>query len=408
MLKKSNILFALFVILALTLACATPLGESTTAEPSNVETIVAATFAALTASAPQADVTPQTPISSLLPHSIYFLNNDGVSATQLYRLEKDGKTVTQLTFESTDVSGYDVLPADGSVVFVSNNQLITINADGSNRSMIVDGGPSDPNDPILTEITTPLWSPDGETIAFGQKGINLYSIVSGQSTLTLPAPIDSQGFGLIYWPINYSPDGSKLMITVAPIAADGFYNAIYSPNGNTLTDLVFPNDARVSFCCSFQWTADSSYVYSGVSYLSPFTTTGLWRINASNGQVETLLSSDDVNEVYNLASSPFLGPDGQLYFVYANQTGLNNFKVVEPLQMVRSAPDGQTNRTVLRPESFDTANQLLWAPDASFLIAAFPPSPNIHQGGVAQLYYTDGQKEPIPLLPFAHTLKWGP
>jgi hypothetical protein len=97
-----------------------------------------------------------------------------------------------------------------------------------------------------------------------------------------------------------------------------------------------------------------------------------------------------------------------LYFFYANQTGLNDFVVSAPLQIVRSSPDGVTSRAVLRPESFNQANGFLWAPDASFVIVTVPASSEIFEGGAAQLYYTDGQKTAVPLLPFAIDMRWGP
>ncbi|MBK9210205.1 MAG: hypothetical protein IPL71_18690 [Anaerolineales bacterium] len=49
--KNSRLFFALILLLIAALACANPLGGSAPA-PVNVETIVAATFQALTASAP--------------------------------------------------------------------------------------------------------------------------------------------------------------------------------------------------------------------------------------------------------------------------------------------------------------------------------------------------------------------
>jgi hypothetical protein len=252
----------------------------------------------------------------------------------------------------------------------------------------------------------PLWSPDGQTIAFGQQDLKLYSIAAGQSTVAVAASLDSNGFGTIYWPLSYSPDGSKLMISVVPIATDASLNAIYSINGGTLVNLKYPANTA-SICCSFQWTADSSTLYAGGRFLSPFTAAGLWKVNAADGQVSAILASDEATENFNLAGSPYLGPDGQLYFIYGNQTGLNDFIVTAPLQLVRAAPDGVTNRTVLRPETFNTSDEYLWAPDASFVIVTIPPSqPGL--GSAAQLYYTDGQKAMIPLVPSARYIKWGP
>lgn len=404
MLKKSNILFAILAIFTVTLACANPLEGSA---PANVETIVAATLQSLTATpVPNDGGTPPDVSPSLLPHAMHFLNNDAAGLAQVYRLEKDGKTVTQITFEPANVDNYDVSRVDGSLVYVTNNQLLTVNADGSNRSMIVDGGPQNPNNPLLSNIMNPLWSPDGQTIAFGQQDLKLYSIAAGQSTVAVANSLDSNGFGTIYWPLSYSPDGSKLMISVVPIATDASLNAIYSINGGTLANLKYPPNTA-SICCSFQWTSDSSTLYAGMRFLSPFTAAGLWKVNAADGQVSAVLASDEAAENFNLAGSPYLGPDGQLYFIYGNQSGLNDFIVTAPLQLVRSAPDGVTNRTVLRPETFNTSDEFLWAPDASFVIVTIPPSQQ-GLGSAAQLYYTDGQKAMIPLVTSARYLKWGP
>ena len=406
--KKSNFLFSILALVIVTLACANPLGSGTApAAPANVETIVAATLSALTATVPGADATLPPITESLLPASLYFLNADSAGVTQIYRLAMDGVTVTQLTFEPANVEQYDVSQVDGSLAYTTNNQLFTVNRDGSNRSMVVDGGTLDPNSPATTLLSDPLWSHDAQTIAFGHKGINLYSVVAGQSTLVLPSKIDSQGFGQMYYPQSYSPDGTKLLITIAPVASDGSFSAIYHPSDNTLVELTNPTDGAGSTCCSFNWSGDSASIYTGTAFLSPFTSAGMSRVDTNSGKMEALLTSDETAESFELATTPFLAPDGQLYFIYANQKGLNDFSVNVDLQMVRSAPDGVTGRTVLRPESFSNASGFLWAPDASFLIATTYPAPDVYAGGPAQLYYSDGRPS-IPLVPFAMSMKWGP
>ena len=81
----------------------------------------------------------------LLPHSFFYLSKDSAGVEQVYRIKGDGKTVTQLTFEDTGVTDYDVSLVDGRVVYVANNQLLLILADGSNRRVLLDGGPRDSN-----------------------------------------------------------------------------------------------------------------------------------------------------------------------------------------------------------------------------------------------------------------------
>ncbi|MFM8877239.1 MAG: TolB family protein, partial [Anaerolineae bacterium] len=149
---KNKNLPALLALLLLALACANPLTSPALEQPANVETMVAATLSALT-SVPA----PSTPVagdssSSLLPRSMVYLANDTAQIMQVFRLEKDGKTVTQLTFEPSKVEEFDVSPVDGSIVFLTNHQLYLANADGSNRRLIFDAGPQDEVNPFLTRV----------------------------------------------------------------------------------------------------------------------------------------------------------------------------------------------------------------------------------------------------------------
>jgi len=402
MYKKSNLLFATPVLLIAILACASLPGGSGPASPVNVETIVAATFQALTqASAPPAlTLQPaQSEDSSLLPHPLYFLNNDSAGLTQVYRLDQDGITVTQLTFEPANVDDYDVSMMDGSVVYVSNNQLLTINADGSSRSTIFDGD----------SVNSPVWSPNGETIAFAYKGLNFYSIVSGQSNRVLDDQIDDLGGGQtfpreLYWPESYSADGSKLVITLAYY--EGASSAIYYPNGGALVRLN-GGEGAIICCGDYHLTSDGSVLFAA-SPSSGMFNAGLWRVDTATGNVTTLLLTSYDTNPGEVADNPFLAADGQLYFFYASLPNADEFINRPPLQIVRSAADGVTGRTILRPETFQNMNEALWAPDASFVIVANPAVPEIYQGGAAQLYYTNAQKAMLPLLPYAMKMKWGP
>ncbi len=412
---KKQILFSLTALLAIMLACANPVSGTTT--PPNVETIVASTLSALTAPVPENAATSQPPnqqpvegdIPSLLPHTLYFLNNDGAGIVQVYRLERDGKSLTQLTFEPVKVEDYDVSTVDGSVVYISDNKLYTVNADGSSRSMIVDGGPRDENQPFFNAITNPVWSPNGQTIAFGFKGLNFYSIVSGQYNNVLADQISDVGNGLLvpqemYRPESYTADGSKLIITLGYY--EGASTAIYYPNGNALVRMS--GEPTAFICCgSANWVSDGSAFFSGNDSMGMFSS-GLWRVDAATGQVTTLINGDPGNGTFNFADAPYLAPDGQLYFFYTSLPNTTEFYDHTPLQLVRSAPDGVTNRTVLRPDTFELMNQALWSPDASFVIVALAPIRDVYIGGLAELVYTDGQKASISLLPFVMEMKWGP
>ncbi|GEM_PF-4317239 len=119
------IVIALFA--SLLIACAGP--ASTPQATPDVNAIVAQTMAALTANAPAS-----TPTPSRLPRSLYFLAPDAAAHAQIFRREKDGTTRRQITAEPADVDSFDVNQNDGRVVYISNNQLLLINADGSGRT----------------------------------------------------------------------------------------------------------------------------------------------------------------------------------------------------------------------------------------------------------------------------------
>ena len=223
---------AAFIILTIAvMACALPAGIDPTTD--QVATIVASTLQALTPVSSEIPAATSVPIDEgILPHSFYYLGNDSSGLIQVFRIERDGVTSHQVTFEPVNVSSYDVSPIDGSVAYVANNQLLSINADGSNRSMLVDGGPVDPNDPFETSISNPVFSPNGQTIAYGLRGLNLYAVSTGISNPILPQKVDPDTglLGEMYIPERYSPDGTKILITVAIPNSDGISGGIFYPS----------------------------------------------------------------------------------------------------------------------------------------------------------------------------------
>ncbi len=223
--------FSAFVVLAIAmLACGLPLSGAPTTSPDVVSTVVALTMQALT---PQGSVSTPETVTAVLPHDLYFLGKDSAGLAQVFYLDRDAKTQHQVTSEASDVGNYDVSLVDGSVVYVANNQVLLVNADGSNRRVLVDGGAVDPNDPIQNSISNPIFSPDAQTIAYGYKGLNLYTVSSGVSRLVLEKPVTDPITGAprqgeLYWPQKFSPDGTKILVTAAIPNSDGAAEMIYS------------------------------------------------------------------------------------------------------------------------------------------------------------------------------------
>ena len=402
----------LTVVLSLSiaiLACVLPTNPSAPSQPNGTATppfspeqVGTAVAMTLTGAAP----TPGTDGSAgALPHSFYYLSTDAAGLNQVFRIERDGTTGHQITSEPVSVSDYDISPIDGSVAYVANNQLLWINTDGSNRRLVVDGGPVDPNNPFLANVSNPVFSPDGQTLAYGYKGLQLYAVSTGQSTLVIENQVDDQGGGLflpreLYAPERYSPDGTKLLITLGYF--EGASAAVYYPATNALVRLEGGEGALI--CCDqMEWSADGLSFYSANPSMGMFSS-GLWRVDAATGEVATLIPGDAGGGSYNAADEPYPAPDGQLYFFFGTFT---NPEQRPPLQPVRSAPDGVSGRTVISNEDFTLMNEALWAPDAGFVVAALAPSPEIYQGGQAKLVYLDGRPG-VVLAPAAQQMKWGP
>jgi WD40-like Beta Propeller Repeat len=402
--KKHLQRFAVFlVVIVAVAACASPIGISATQPSSSnqVATVVAMTLQALApTNVPEASM-------SLLPHSLYFLGNDNQAITQVYRLERDGKTKTQLTFEPVNVTDYDVSLVDGSIAYVVRNQMLLANADGSNHRVLVDGGPQGDN----PSVTNPVFSPDGGTLAYSWNGVNLYTISTGVSNLVIADhPLDGSLPPETYSPERYSPDGTKLLITVGYPPDSPSVAAIYSPASNVL--MQFVADPESLTCCNFyggaEWSADSSSFYAVASqYDSSYKFGELWKVGATSGAVTRMLNAGD-RTVY-LPVEPYLAPDGHLYFFFGKYDVDSGFFDAPVLELVRSAPDNVTDHTVLRTENFRMMAEALWAPDASFVIVATAPARNWDQGGgVLEVYYTDVQRGVVWLAPFGKQMKWGP
>jgi Tol biopolymer transport system component len=396
--KHSRIFVVILFLLSAALACATQPPATTP----DVNAIVTQTIQALTANAPASSPTPR-----LLPRTLYFINRDAAAHTQVFRLAADGTTVTQITAEPADVDSYDVNQNDGRIVYVSNNQMMLINADGSGRQVLFNGGPKDPGNSFTTYIEAVAWSPNGQTIAYGYGGLNLYAVATGVSNRVIQNQISDMGDGNVfpvelYWPERYSPDGTKLLVRLGYMEGGTF--AIYYPSTNALVRLVQTDNGNV--CCGARWTPDSASLYAALPTTGMFSS-GLWHIDAASGQITTLLPSEAGNNTFNFADAPQIGPDGQLYFFFANTPATEEFFMNAPLQLVRSAPDGVTGRTVLIPDTFHNMNDILWSPDISFFIMVTAPSDQAYQGGPAQIVYVDGRPR-VEILPFAVNLRWGP
>jgi Tol biopolymer transport system component len=400
---------ALLAFTVLVVGCAAPVGTVATQPAPIEEATVNGTLELLITERAETTI-PQTGGTAVLPQTLYFLAPDDQSVSQIYRLDRDGKTKTQLTFEPVEVTDYDISLQDGVIAYVTGNQLLLADADGSNRRVLVDGGSA----PDLQGAYRPVFSPDGQTLAYARNGLNLYSVATGASLLVIQDQMEDMGNGQLlpietYAPERYSPDGMKLLLAlghweVAPS------HAVYNPATNDLVRYEEMQD--YIYCCSFHggpaWSPDGSSFYGVASAHDYSYKSGeLWTVDAANGSVTRAFHSSD-GTIY-LPKEIYLAPDGRLYFFLGIYTIESGFFDAPVLTMVRSAPDGVADRTVLRAENFVLMEEALWAPDASFVIVATSLGRDWDlKGGVLELYSTDGRQSPVWLAKFGRQMKWGP
>ena len=250
----------------------------------------------------------------MLPASLYFLS-DQSGNRQLWRMETDGTSISQITQEASEVDDYALSPADGSIAYVCQNQLILIRRDGTDRRIISDFGEGYGG--------APAWSPGG-LLAYAHEGIRLYDPATGEDRLLKEnGSGESIGDIAVYSPIAWSPDGSELLVTI------GYYEGaelgILSVGDGSVTARAPCNTMPV-------WKRDSTgfYIasssYPGMVGIEP----GLWFTGPGS----------DVTPVIQNAFVwwPFHRPDGQLAYFVSRPAGRDVTKY--SIQMVASAADG--------------------------------------------------------------------
>ena len=354
---------------------------------------------------------PITDTVDLLPRPLYFLGKDSQSLTQVYRIERDARTTSQLTSESVAVTDYDVSRVDGSIAYVASNQLLLANADGSNRRILIDGGSS----VDLRGSYNPVFSPDGKTLAYFRDGLNLYDFSTGLTSLVLAdQPLGGPLPPELYIPDKFSPDGTKLLLKVGHPPDSPWTAAIYSISTRTLTPIANGNESLS--CCTMyggaEWSSDSSNIFAVATTPDSSTPFGaLWKVDAATGAVTTLMAGaagEGDARLFYLPYRPFPVPDGQLYFFSAKFAESAGYFRRVPLILVRSKPDDMmTNWSILRADTFERMNEALWAPDASFVIVASAPTEDVYNGGEAEIVYFDGRPN-VMLATFAQHMRWGP
>lgn len=339
--------------------------------------------------------------ANLLPHFVYYFSGSEGN-NQVWRLEADGTTTTQLTNEQLGVDRFSVSRADGSLALISNNQLFLLDGDGQNRRMVADGTKA-PADPFRGAVSSPVFSPDGRTLAYAFDGLHLYDTASGKDEYVLTNLGNLLGQIFVFDKENYSPgpwspDGSKLLIIMSYY--EGSTLAIMEP-GKAEPFTRLRSSGPV--CCTYHWAPDGrSVLVANPSFGDRIP--GLWRYDAGTGEEFELVATQPGQTRY--VGWPVQLPSGDLRFFYGEK-----FSPDEgiPLMLVQSGPDG-AERTQIRPEEFHPADAL-WAEDGSMALILTFVGEFGSADRTAQLVLVRMDGSPLQVLlevKDIHQMEWGP
>lgn len=425
MIKKYLILVSLLMV-SLT-ACGTfsisadviGAGEATATAVSQAPTLPAQESAtAPSATAPPTpeptpeEVPTEDTAESLLPAPLYYLNPaDG----QVWRVEVDGETLTQVSHEAAPVEQYDVNPVDGSLALLSDNALIVTDALGGDRRVIVDA-PSEEEAGVhwyLTDrLSDPVWSADGRQLAYGLNGINFYDVADGSSRVVLPNDeMTADGEEVrrpihVYTPEAFSPDGASLLLTVGFYQSGGGSPAVLRLN--TAAPLVELQGAGFP-CCTFRWSRDSATIFSANDTFGMFQP-GLWRSDAASGETEVIMPSETGGDDVRVFNWPHDLGSGEIA-VFTGEGPRADYEQGRPRPMTIATVDVASGTITGRQDGEWIPGEAAWLADGEG-VALTESGNQVPDGSTwplpGVLHYVPLKGGPAVELPASgHRLDWG-
>lgn len=339
--------------------------------------------------------------TDLLPHSVYYLSGPQ-GDHQVWRLERDGVTTTQLTDEQSGIDRFSVSRADGSLAYIAGNQLVIVDPGGKNRRLVAESVQGSQGG-FSAYVADPVFSPDGGTLAYALDGLHLYHLSSGEDIRVLKDGGNLLGESFVFTQENYapgpwSPAGDKLLIIM------GYFE------GSTLA-IMEPGEAQPfkrlwshgPLCCTFHWTPDGKYVLvANASFGVDWP--GMWRYDAETGEETELVTTQPGHTRF--AGWPVQLPSGDLIYFSGEEFTIEGGI---PLAMARIGPDGE-DQIQIRPEIFQIM-AALWAEDGSQVLLVTPPEGQNPETGAAQLISVRPDGSPIQILleeDQIRELQWGP
>ncbi len=303
---------------------------------------------------------------NMLPAPLFFLRGEE-NAQQIWRLDADGYTLTQLTQESAGVSNFEINAVDNRLAYISNYQVVLLDPVNANRKVLVTGDEN--NNP-----SHPVFSDDGAFLAYGLGGIRVYNLINGEDRLVLANnDIQNPTDRRIYSPRAWSPDGTKLAVTIGfwEWMGDGI---ISISDGSLLSEFEYSDSSAWSIDSQTYFTANATE--PGMMSSTP----GLFSISSNpNASQQTLIADSFV-------WWPQQATDGRLLF-FQGTPDLTNFNQFN-ISLMEPASEAAGLWQVLR-------NNILHLPAGGFLEADWSPDVNFL---VARLFHLPSKTSEVIML----------
>ena len=423
------------VLAALLAACGTQgAAQPTPAAPAPTEASVGAATALPSApptNLPAATVTP-LPVAlptappagvGVLPRALYILLSG-----QLHRIEPDGSTRTQITYEVpfrsdvVAVTDFAVSPADGSLVYTVQRAgspvLVRSGPDGENPAPLYDDATVGVSDPLFTPdggfVAVRLVAPFDQQASF-QSGLYLLPIDGGEPQLLVADEPNSSpetpAFG--HAPAAFSPDGARLLSYRFSLNVELCDLGVVSvPDGTAIALQVPPvrEQERVSTCGPAAWSPDSSAIYyTPIRIGAPGGNSAIWRADPATGESLSLTPQTE-NTPFTLYAFPGVVADGSLRAFVAEADTMPAPFADQPAPldsaMARIDPADGTASELRAPLS-ETPMQVLWDGAGGGAVALLFPA----VGDASLLWLPADGGEPVLLLDATTDLtafEWAP
>jgi hypothetical protein len=362
--------------------------------------------------------------AGVLPRPLYFLGGGQEAQGQIFRIERDGVTVTKITDEqpaSPDIlaiTEFAISPADGSLVYTlqgnNGNLLIQTDKQGKNRIVLMEN----------VSVSRPRWSPDGKSVAvqvmrpdaLAGAGNGVYLVPAGggepkllQAEDPVADPMNPPAEVRGYAPEAWSPDGKQLILSAYSRAVELCEVVVKDLDSGKLVKLQ-PANRMTTSCGSGRWNADGSAIYVGMTrpgYLSPVP--GLWVADPASGATQPFVNGTADSGQFTLVNALQPAEDGSIYAFLGTTDKLPD-PGVEPavelpkFEMYRVSASGE--QTKLRDEAYDTYSGFaLWADDGSGALIQAVPNQNGEAIGLKWLPANGGPAVEIPAG--SQSLAWG-